>query len=104
MWMRSTLTLDEYKEKVSRHPNDKENSWYTFIQPIPQAGFIHSGCQNQRVRRAVMEGVLDSHFISNLEQKLEKTQIKRVDSETLDKLLPGTRKIDSVLSKKKKNW
>jgi len=28
-----------------------------------------------------MEGVLDSHFISNLEQKLEKTQIKRVDSE-----------------------
>ncbi len=46
-----------------------------------------------------MEGVLDSHFISNLEQKLEKTQIRRVDSETLDKLIAKDEKIESVLSK-----
>ena len=46
-----------------------------------------------------MDGVLDSHFISNLEQKLEKTQLKRVDSDTIDKLIATDAKSESVLSK-----
>ena len=49
--------------------------------------------------RELMDGVLDAHFISNLEQKLEKTQLKRVDSETIDKLIPTDTKAESVLSK-----
>ena len=47
----------------------------------------------------LMDGILDSHFISNLEQKLEKTQLKRVDSDTIDKLITKDEKIESVLSK-----
>jgi len=42
--------------------------------------------------------VLDSHFINTLEQKLEKTQLKRVDSETADKLIDKGEKVESVLS------
>ena len=45
-----------------------------------------------------MDGVLDSHFINTLEQKLEKVQIKRVDSETADKLIDKDEKLESVLS------
>jgi molecular chaperone HtpG len=46
----------------------------------------------------VLNGILDSHFINSLEQKLEKTQLKRVDSETLDKLIAKEEKIESVLT------
>jgi len=46
-----------------------------------------------------MDGVLDNHFINTLEQKLEKVQIKRVDSETADKLIDKDEKLESVLSK-----
>ena len=42
---------------------------------------------------------LDNHFINTLEQKLEKVQIKRVDSETADKLIDKDEKMESVLSK-----
>jgi molecular chaperone HtpG len=45
-----------------------------------------------------LDGVLDSHFINTLEQKLEKTQLKRVDSETADKLIDKDSKTESVLS------
>jgi molecular chaperone HtpG len=50
-----------------------------------------------------MEGVLDSHFIGNLEQKLEKTRLKRVDSETIDKLIPTDAKLESVLTEDQQN-
>jgi molecular chaperone HtpG len=46
----------------------------------------------------ILDGVLDNHFINTLEQKLEKTQIKRVDSETTDKLIDKDQKSESVLS------
>src|SRR6185436_2157569 len=47
----------------------------------------------------LMDGALDSHFIGNLEQKLETTQMKRVDSETIDKLIAKDEKMESILSK-----
>jgi molecular chaperone HtpG len=47
----------------------------------------------------MMDGVLDSHYIGNLEQKLEKTQLKRVDSDIIDKLIVKTDAMASVLSK-----
>ena len=46
----------------------------------------------------LLNGVLDSHFINSLEQKLEKTQLKRVDSDTADKLIDKGVKVESVLN------
>ena len=40
-----------------------------------------------------------SHFINTLEQKLEKTQFRRVDSDTIDKLIVKDESVESVLSK-----
>src|SRR5258708_7527909 len=94
------FTLDEYKEKVSVTQTDKDKQLvYVYTtDSAKQDSFIHAA-KTKGYDVLLMEGVLDSHFISNLEQKLEKTQIKRVDSETLDKLIARDEKIDSVLSK-----
>ena len=45
-----------------------------------------------------MDTLIDTHFTGQLEQKLKKTQLKRVDSETVDKLIPKDVKVESVLS------
>ncbi len=46
-----------------------------------------------------MDGVLDSHFVNTIEMKLEKTRWKRVDSESIDKLVEKDETRESVLSK-----
>jgi molecular chaperone HtpG len=94
------FTLDEYKEKVSATQTDKDKQLvYVYTTDSAKQDSFIQAAKTKGYDVLLMEGVLDSHFISNLEQKLEKTQIKRVDSETLDKLIATDEKIDSVLSK-----
>ena len=94
------FTLDEYKEKVSAAQTDKDKQLvYVYTTDSAKQDSFIQAAKTKGYDVLLMEGVLDSHFISNLEQKLEKTQIKRVDSETLDKLIARDEKIDSVLSK-----
>ena len=94
------FTLDEYKEKVKATQTDKEKQLvYVYTTDAGKQDSFIQAAKSKGYDVLLMEGVLDSHFISHLEQKLEKTQIKRVDSETLDKLIAKDEKIDSVLSK-----
>jgi molecular chaperone HtpG len=92
-------TLEEYKEKVSATQTDKEgNVIYIYTSdPGKQDSFIQAA-RNKAYDVVVLDGVLDSHFINTVEQKLEKTQLKRVDSETADKLVDTDAKTESVLS------
>jgi molecular chaperone HtpG len=62
-----------------------------------QDSFIQAA-KNKSYDVLLLDGVLDNHFINTLEQKLEKTHIKRVDSETPDKLIDKDEKMESVLS------
>jgi molecular chaperone HtpG len=94
------FTFEEYKEKVKTTQTDKDNSqvWLYSSDKGKQHSFIESA-QNKGYDVLIFDGVLDSHFINSLEQKLEKTHIKRVDSDTADKLIDKNEKIESVLSK-----
>ena len=98
--LKKYYTLDEYKEYTKDLQTDKEkNLIYLYSSDTgKQHGFIESA--NQKAYDVlVLDGVLDSHFINTLEQKLEKTQFRRVDSDTIDKLIVKDESIDSVLSK-----
>ena len=48
----------------------------------------------------ILDGVIDSHFINHLEQKLEKIQLKRIDSDVVDKLIDKDEKKESVITEK----
>lgn len=93
------FTFEEYKEKVKPNQTDKDgNLVYIYASDAgKQDGFIQ-GAKNKAYDVLLLDGVLDSHFINTLEQKLEKVQLKRVDSETADKLVDKDEKIESVLS------
>lgn len=93
------FTFDEYKEKVKHHQTDKDNNVvYLYASDAGKQHAFIEGAKKRSYDILLMDGVLDNHFINTLEQKLEKTQFRRVDSETLDKLINKEEKIASVLS------
>jgi molecular chaperone HtpG len=50
----------------------------------------------------LLDSIIDSHFINTLERKLEKTSLKRVDADTIDKLIDKGINNESVLSEDEK--
>ncbi len=95
------FTLDEYQEQIAAAQTDKDgNAVYLYTtDPGQQDTFIRSA-RKKSYDVLVLDGPLNSHFINMLEQKLEKTNLKRVDADTADKLIDKNEKMDSVLSDK----
>ncbi|HEY0740699.1 MAG TPA: molecular chaperone HtpG [Chryseosolibacter sp.] len=93
------FTFTEYKDKVKPNQTDKDSNT-VFLYATDkgkQHGFIEAA-KNKAYDVIILDGILDSHFVNTLEQKLEKTQLKRVDSDTPEKLIDKDEKIESVLS------
>ncbi|MES2266006.1 MAG: molecular chaperone HtpG [Bacteroidota bacterium] len=85
---KENFTLNEYKEKVEGVQTDKDGQLiYIYTNDAEkQDAFIQSaGKKGYDV--LVMNSPIDNHFISQLEQKLEKTSLKRVDADVADKLI-----------------
>ncbi|HLT72331.1 MAG TPA: molecular chaperone HtpG [Cyclobacteriaceae bacterium] len=98
------FTFAEYSDKVSANQTDKEKQvifLYT-SDTGKQDSFIQSA-KSKGYDVLVLNGVLDNHFINTLEQKLEKTHIKRVDSDTADKLIDKDEKVESVLTQEEQD-
>jgi len=92
-------TLEEYRNKVQPLQTDKDgNVVYLYsTDPGKQDAFIQSA-ETRSYDVLLMDSPLDNHLISMLEHKLEKTQIKRVDSGTIDSLINKGEAIASVLT------
>jgi len=94
------FTLNEYADKVKPNQTDKEGQViYLYTNDKGKQDAFIQTAKSKAYDVLMMDGVLDSHFIGNLEQKLEKTQLKRVDSDIIDKLITKTDAIPSILSK-----
>jgi molecular chaperone HtpG len=92
-------TLDEYRDKSKVNQTDKNGTTvYLYASNAGKQDSFIEAAKNKGYDVLNFDGVLDSHFINTLEQKLEKTQIKRVDSDTPDKLIEKDQKSESVLS------
>ena len=85
---KKNYTLDEYKEKVKDAQTDKDGQLvYIYTNdPAKQDAFIQSA-NKKGYDVLLMNSPIDNHFISHLEQKLEKTSLKRVDADVADKLI-----------------
>lgn len=82
------FTFDEYKSLISDNQKDKNgnliylyatnaNEQYSYIQQAKDKGYDV----------LLMDGQLDMHLISQLENKWEKSRFVRVDSDVIDKLI-----------------
>jgi len=82
------FTLEEYREKVKAIQTDKnEQTIFLYATDLnKQDGFIQSA-EKKGFDVLVLDSPIDSHFIQHLESKLEKTQLKRVDADVVEKLI-----------------
>lgn len=98
------FTLDEYQTLVKEdqtnkdgmmiclYTNSKEDQ-YSYIQAAKDKGYSV----------LLMDGQLDIHWVGQLEQKLEKTQFVRVDSDTVDNLIRKEDKHEVTLTVEQQN-
>lgn len=93
------FTFNEYKEFVKDNQTDKGDTqvWLYTTDEKKQDAFIQSA-KKRNYDVLSLTSMIDSHFINALEQKVEKTTVKRVDADTLDKLIEKDVKLESVLS------
>ncbi len=97
------FTLDEYREKVQAIQTNKDESVvFLYASDVNQQDAFITSAKKREYDVLVMDSPLDSHFINTLESKLEKTTFKRVDSDSIDKLIDKGLNLESVLSEDEK--
>ena len=93
------FSIEEYKKSIEEGQTDKDKkvvflyatdieSQYTFIEAAKMKGYdvLLLDCQ------------LDSHFVNLLETKIENSRFARVDSDSIDNLIPKEEKIRPEMS------
>ncbi|MCB2378730.1 molecular chaperone HtpG [Hymenobacter sp. BT635] len=93
------FTLSEYQEFVQANQKDKNEQTVVLYTTDAEAqhGFVQAAL-DRGYDVLKLDAVLDSHFIGQLEQKLEKVTFKRVDADTIGKLIEKEETTESVLS------
>ena len=93
------FTLNEYTEHIQANQQDKDGNTIVLYTNDAEAQHGYVAAAEERGYDVLnLDQVLDSHFIGQLEQKLEKTSFKRVDADTIGKLIEKEGTTESVLS------
>ena len=93
------FTIEEYKEHIKATQTDKNDDLVVLYahNKDAQHQFI-SAAKDRGYDVIILDSPLTPHFISKLEQKLEKVKFVRVDSDTVDNLIKKDVEIPSKLS------
>jgi molecular chaperone HtpG len=93
-------TMDEYKDFLGDNQKDKDGNTIWLFSSDKDEQIVYIDSARKRVYNVLyFNDLLDSHWIQMLEQKLEKTQIKRIDAAAFDDLINKGEKKESVLNK-----
>jgi molecular chaperone HtpG len=82
------FTIDEYREKIEEKQKDKNDAVVHLYatDADKQDAFIESA-KNRGYDVLVMDSPLTSHFVQQLESKLDNVKFVRVDADAIDKLI-----------------
>ncbi|MBC6366367.1 molecular chaperone HtpG [Algoriphagus sp. AK58] len=82
------FTLDEYRDKVKAIQTDKnEQTIFLYATDINKQDSFIDSANKKDYDVLVLDSPIDSHFIQHIETKIEKTQLKRVDADVVEKLI-----------------
>ncbi|MBR9860414.1 molecular chaperone HtpG [bacterium] len=96
--------LNEYKDQIAPTQTDKDDKVIALYTTDKEAQFSYiNKAKSKGYDVLVLDEIIDNHFISMLESKLENVMLKRVDADTLDKLIDKDEKNESVLSEDEVN-
>src|SRR6185436_5995031 len=81
-------TLDEYAALVKDFQTDKNGQLvYLYTADAERQDSYVQAAHKRNYDVLLMNSPIDTHFIHHLEMKLEKTSLKRVDADVIDKLI-----------------
>jgi molecular chaperone HtpG len=81
-------TLEEYREKVLPTQTDKNDQLiYLYATDLKKQDSFIDSALNKEYDVLVLDSPIDNHFIQHIESKLDKTQLKRVDADVVEKLI-----------------
>jgi molecular chaperone HtpG len=96
-------TLEEYKEKVKTAQTDKNDMLvYLYATDTDKQDTFIQSANKKGYDVLNLNSPIDPHFISQLEQKLEKTSLKRVDADVADKIISKEDQTVHVLNDEEK--
>ncbi|MCS5491345.1 molecular chaperone HtpG [Algoriphagus limi] len=82
------FTLDEYTEKVKAIQTNKDDQTiFLYATDVDKQDSFIASANAKGYDVLVMDSPIDSHFIQHIETKLDKTQLKRVDADVVEKLI-----------------
>lgn len=92
-------SIEDYITRIEANQTDKEgNRIGLYTNDVEKQHTFIEAAKDKGYEVLLLDEVIDNHFISNLEQKNEKFQLKRVDADTISKLIDKDEKNESVLS------
>lgn len=82
------FTFEEYKKLIGDNQTDKEGQLVYLYTTDKETQYNYiDAATNKGYDVLLMDGPLDTHFMGKLEQKFEKSQFVRVDSDIIDNII-----------------
>ena len=93
------FSIEDYKKAIEAEQTDKDKKvvFLYATDPESQYSFIDAA-KNRGYDVLLLDCQLDSHFVNLLETKVENSRFARVDSDSIDNLIPKEDKIKPQLS------
>lgn len=93
------FTFEEYRSKIEANQTDKDKKLvYLYASDVQQQYLYIQAAKDKGYDVLLMDGILDNHFMQALEQKFNDARFARIDSDTIDKLIPKDEVIPSKLN------
>ena len=94
------FTFEEYKTLIQSEQTDKEgNLIYLYANNADEQFSYIERAKAKGYDVLLMDGQLDIHAVSQMEQKFEKSRFVRVDSDVIEKIIQKTDSAESKLTK-----
>jgi molecular chaperone HtpG len=81
-------TIDEYKEKVKDNQTDKNDTLVLlYTTDLLKQSLYTEQTKSRGYNVLLLDQIIDSHYLGYLERNMEKSSFRRVDSDTMQKLI-----------------
>jgi molecular chaperone HtpG len=98
------FTINEYEENIQAAQTDKDgNKIILYTTDEKQQDAYIQSAKDKGYSVLLLDNLIDNHFVNHMETKLEKVQWKRVDSDSLEKLIDSGVSLEVLLSQEEQD-
>lgn len=98
------FSLEDYRKAVAENQTDKDKKVvYLYATDTDEQYAFIEAAKNKGYDVLLMDCELDSHYVNLLEQKIPDTRFARVDSDTIDNLIPKSEKVKPEMAQADKD-